>query len=200
MPAETPSAAAAPNHAEVVVIGGGMAGLAAADAARARGRSVTLLEAGPVVGGLARAIRVGGEPIESYYHHFFPQDTETIELAERLGMGSDIEWRHGPMSILHDGRPYEFDSPFDLLRFDALSLPSRVRVGLATALQVIRPDNDRLDHRSAREEARRWFGDSAISRWNPRQNRRTHIAGGSKYISGIVIHMWIGSAPPSWVR
>jgi hypothetical protein len=51
---------------------------------------------------------------------------------------------------------------------------------------------------------RRWLIEpsvsSAISRWNPRQNRRTHSAGGSKYIIGIVSHIWIGSAPPSWVR
>jgi hypothetical protein len=32
-------------------------------------------------------------------------------------------------------------------------------------------------------------GDSAISRWNPRQNRRTQDCGGSKYISGMVSHM-----------
>ena len=168
MPAETPTAAADPAHSDLVVIGGGMAGLAAADAARARGRSVALLEAGPVVGGLARAIRVGGEPIESYYHHVFPQDTETIELAQRLGMGDELEWRHGPLAILHDGRAYDFDSPLDLLRFDALGLPSRVRVGLATAFQVIRPDAGTLDRRSARDEARRWFGGSAYELlWRP---------------------------------
>ena len=151
MPAETPSAAPALRHTDLLVIGGGMAGLAAAHAARGRGRSVTLLEAGPVVGGLARAIRVGGEPIESYYHHFFPQDTETIELAQRLGMGDDIEWRHGSMAILHDGQAYDFDSHLDLLRFDALSLPTRSRVGLATASQVIRPDKGTLDRRPARD-------------------------------------------------
>ena len=59
MPAETPSAAPALRHTDLLVIGGGMAGLAAADAARGRGRSVTLLEAGPVVGGLALLMFTG---------------------------------------------------------------------------------------------------------------------------------------------
>ena len=169
MPAATPLSSPAPaSHTDLAVIGGGMAGLAAADTARAHGRSVVLLEAGANVGGLARAIRVGGEPIESYYHHLFPQDTETLELAERLGLGDDVEWREGPMSILHNGRAYSFDSPLDLLRFDPLSLPARVRVGLATALQVVRPDPGTLDRRTAREEARRWFGGSAYDLlWRP---------------------------------
>ena len=157
-----------PAGHDVVVIGGGMAGLAAADALRQEGRTVTLLEAGPAVGGLARAIRVAGEPIEAYYHHVFPQDTETIELAERLGFGGDMEWRHGSMAILHDGRAHRFDSPLDLLRFDPLGLPDRIRVGLATALQVFRPDGETLDRRSARDEARRWFGANAYELlWRP---------------------------------
>jgi protoporphyrinogen oxidase len=151
-----------------VVIGGGMAGLAAADTLRRQGRTVALLEAGPQVGGLARSIRVGGEPIEAYYHHVFPQDTETIELADALGLGADLEWAPGSMAILHDGQAYSFDSPLDLLRFDPLSLPARVRVGLATALQVVRPDGATLDRRAARDEARRWFGDSAYELlWRP---------------------------------
>jgi len=145
-----------------------MAGLAAAEAVRRTGRSVALLEAGPQVGGLARSIRVGGEPIEAYYHHIFPQDSETIELAEALGLGDELEWTPGAMAILHDGQAYSFDTPFDLLRFDPLSPAARIRVGLATAAQVVRPDERTLDRRSASEEARRWFGSSAYELlWRP---------------------------------
>lgn len=162
------AASGEPRHDDVVVIGGGMAGLAAAEAVRRTGRSVALLEAGPQVGGLARSIRVGGEPIEAYYHHIFPQDTETIELAEGLGLGGDLTWTPGAMAILHDGRVYAFDTPLDLLRFAPLSLPARIRVGLATAAQVVRPDARTLDRRAARDEARRWFGGTAYELlWRP---------------------------------
>ena len=92
-------------QADAVVIGAGMAGLAAADALHQRRRAVTVLEAAPGVGGLARAIRVGGELIEPYYHHIFPQDHETRALIDRLGLSNRLEWRRGPMAVMHDGHP-----------------------------------------------------------------------------------------------
>jgi protoporphyrinogen oxidase len=95
---------------DAVIIGGGLAGLSVAEYLRAKGRSVCLLEAAPAVGGLVRSIEVGGEPVEAYYHHIFPQDTETIELLERLGLGDRLEWRHGPMAILHQGVVRPLDS------------------------------------------------------------------------------------------
>ena len=143
---------------DVVVIGAGMAGMGAADHLLGRGRSVAVIEAAPGVGGLARAIRVGGEPIEPYYHHIFPQDRETRDLIERLGLAERLEWREGPMAVMHRGRPYPFDSPLDLLRFGPLPPWERVRMGAATAVQLVRPDHRRLDRVAAATDARRWFG------------------------------------------
>ncbi len=143
---------------DAVVIGAGMAGLAAADALRQRGRAVTLIEAAPGVGGLARAITVGGEPIEPYYHHLFPQDHETRELIDRLGLSDRLEWRRGSMAVMHDGHPYPFDSPLDLLRFAPLSPIDRLRAGVATGIQLVRPDRRRLDRAPVSREGPRWFG------------------------------------------
>jgi protoporphyrinogen oxidase len=153
---------------DLLVIGGGAAGLAAADAAASAGLRVALLEAGPAVGGLARAVQIGGEPVEAYYHHIFPQDRETLDLAGRLALGPDVEWRPASMGILHDSRVYPFNGPPDLLRFRPLSLPSRVRVGLATAVQLIRRDQLRLDRTPVDVESRRWYGSAAYQLlWQP---------------------------------
>ncbi len=146
------------SQADAVVIGAGMAGLAAADGLRQRGRAVTVVEASPGVGGLARAIRVAGEPIEPYYHHIFPQDHETRALIDRLGLSDRLEWRRGPMAVMHDGHPYPFDSPLDLLRFAPLSPIDRLRAGFATGVQLFRPDRRRLDRAAVSLEGPRWFG------------------------------------------
>ncbi len=143
---------------DAVVIGAGMAGLAAADVLRQRGRAVTVLEAASGVGGLARAIRVAGEPIEPYYHHIFPQDHETRALIDRLGLFDRLEWRKAPMAVMHDSHPYRFDSPLDLLRFAPLSPIDRLRAGLATGVQLVRPDRRRLDRTPVSLEVPRWFG------------------------------------------
>lgn len=122
-----------------------MAGLSAADTLRAAGRSVLLIESAPMVGGLARAIRVGGEPIEPYYHHIFPQDSETAALVDVLRMNDHLEWWPAPMAVMHEGHAYPFNSPLDLLRFAPLSPFQRVRLGAGTSLTLIRRDHARLD-------------------------------------------------------
>jgi protoporphyrinogen oxidase len=143
---------------DAIVVGAGMAGLGAADELRRGGRSVAVVEAAPGVGGLARSIRVAGEPIEPYYHHIFPQDRETRDLIERLGLGDRLEWRKGPMAVMHEGRAFPFDTPLDLLRFSPLSPLQRIRMAGATAVQLIRPDRRRLDRVSVSAEGPRWFG------------------------------------------
>jgi monoamine oxidase len=52
------------GHAEVVVVGAGVAGLSCARALQARDIRVTVLEARDRVGGRVRTVRVGGEPVE----------------------------------------------------------------------------------------------------------------------------------------
>ena len=52
------------SHYDAVVLGGGMAGLGAAERLHDAGKRVVVVEAAPTVGGLARSITVGGEPIE----------------------------------------------------------------------------------------------------------------------------------------
>jgi protoporphyrinogen oxidase len=142
----------------VIVVGAGMAGLGAADELRRGGRSVVVIEAAPALGGLARSIRVAGEPIEPYYHHIFPQDRETRDLIERLGLGDRLEWRKGPMAVMHEGRTFPFDTPLDVLRFSPLSPLQRIRLAAATGVQLFRPDRAHLDRASVSSDGPRWFG------------------------------------------
>src|SRR5262245_55730497 len=130
---------------DAVVLGGGMAGLGTAERLHASGKRVVLVEAAQTVGGLARSITVGGEPIEPYYHHIFPQDHETRELIDRLGMTDRLEWRHAPMAVMHHGVAVPFDSPLDVLSFPAISFPQRFRLGFGSAYQLVRRDRRRMD-------------------------------------------------------
>lgn len=153
---------------DVVVIGGGTTGLAAAEHLRRSGHSVVVIEAGTSLGGLLRSISIQGEPVEAYYHHVFPQDSETRDLIKRLGLSSELEWRRAPMAILDADRAYSFDSPLDILRFTPLSVVDRIRLGTATAVQLVRTDRARLDGRPVSVEGPRWFGRSAYGLvWRP---------------------------------
>ena len=145
-----------------------MAGLAAADRLLRAGRRVVVLEAGDRVGGLARSIRVGGEPIEAYYHHVFPQDREAIELIDRLGLHDSLEWLPGSMGVMHDGTVHRFDSPLDVLRFPPLSIPDRLRLAAATAAQAVRPDAAHCARTGVGASGPAWFGGRAYDLlWRP---------------------------------
>ena len=56
----------------VVIVGGGIAGAAAALRLAEGGREVVLFEAGERLGGLVVSFEIGGTPLECFYHHSFP--------------------------------------------------------------------------------------------------------------------------------
>lgn len=116
---------------KTVVIGGGVAGLAAAHDLTKHGHDVALFEAGPLLGGQVRTFDIGGGRIESFYHHLFRSDTEIIALIEELGLGDDLQWIDSKGAMNAASRNYPFIGPVDLLRFDRVSLLTRIRLGLA---------------------------------------------------------------------
>lgn len=156
------------HETDCIVIGAGMSGLAAAEALQRAGLATVVVEASATVGGLARSVVVASEPIEPYYHHVFPKDAETLAALRVLSIEDLLEWRRGPMAILHAGRVHPFDGPNDLLRFSALSMPSRIRFGLATAAQLVRRDTSRMDGTPVSRDASWWFGQAGYDRiWRP---------------------------------
>ncbi len=156
------------ERVDVIVIGAGMAGLGAADTLSKGGLSVQVIEAAPDVGGLARIIEVGGEGIEAYYHHAFPQDRELRELIDRLGMSDRLEWRSASTAVLDDDRLYSFNTILDLLRFRALSPWARFRLGMGSAVGFVRGRSHALDRMRVADAGPRWFGRSGYDAlWRP---------------------------------
>lgn len=115
---------------KVGVIGGGVAGLAAAYRLVQGGHQVALYEAGPTLGGLVRTFDIGGGRIESYYHHIFRTDTTLVRLIHDLGLADRLVWRDSTVGIYYQGRIHNFVTPLDLLRFTPVPLIDRIRLGL----------------------------------------------------------------------
>ena len=70
---------------KAVIIGGGVAGLAAGYELVKSNHEVVIIEAGPILGGQVRTFEIGGQQIESFYHHLFKSDVTIIELINELG-------------------------------------------------------------------------------------------------------------------
>ena len=118
------------NTADVTVIGGGFTGLAAAYELAKKGVSVTVLESEKEVGGLAAAFDVGGEKLDRFYHHWFTNDLEVMNLIEELELDDHVEINPTNTGIYFAGNFFKLSTPWDLLNFKPLNFADRVRLGL----------------------------------------------------------------------
>ncbi|MEU9250274.1 protoporphyrinogen oxidase [Streptomyces sp. NPDC048270] len=75
----------------VVVIGGGIAGLAAAHGLLAEGVRVTLLEAGPRLGGKLLSGELAGLPVDLGAESVLARRPEAVDLAKAVGLGAALQ-------------------------------------------------------------------------------------------------------------
>ncbi|MFF4101285.1 protoporphyrinogen oxidase [Streptomyces sp. NPDC001903] len=87
--AEAAGEGAPARHA--VVIGGGIAGLAAAHRLLADGMRVTLLEAGPQLGGKLLAGELAGAPVDLGAESVLARRPEALELARAVGLAEALQ-------------------------------------------------------------------------------------------------------------
>jgi protoporphyrinogen oxidase len=113
------------------IVGAGVLGLAAAKVLQEKGHEVAIFESRPEVGGQVVTFEVGGARLECFYHHLFTSDTTVVRYIEELGLGERLRWIEPKNGILRKGRIYPFVTPMDLLRFDAVPITTRARLGLA---------------------------------------------------------------------
>jgi protoporphyrinogen oxidase len=137
---------------DVVIIGAGFTGLTAAYKLCKAGKSVRLIEADRAPGGLAGVFEFAdGVTLEKFYHHWFNNDIYVPELVKELGMEGDVITLPSRTGMYFNGRMWKLSTPLDLLRFKALPLIDRIRLGLLV-LQVRQVKDWRaIEHLSIRE-------------------------------------------------
>lgn len=148
----------------VGVIGGGVAGLVAAYRLARSGYRVSLWERGQRFGGQAVTFELNGARIEYFYHHLFQSDTSIVALAEELGVGDDLMWLPSNVGYLSGGRVYPFNGALDLLRFSAIPLVDRIRLGLVTLYLQRQTDWAPYERVTAHDWLRKALGQRAYDR------------------------------------
>ena len=114
------------------VVGGGIAGLAAAYRLQQHGHDVQVFEASDQVGGLAAVYETAGDPIEKFYHHLSASEETIIDLIEELRLGDDLVWPIGKNAYYWDGTVYPMDKPWEILAYPHMSVYDKFRLAMLT--------------------------------------------------------------------
>ncbi|MFB6266966.1 MAG: NAD(P)/FAD-dependent oxidoreductase [Halodesulfurarchaeum sp.] len=112
------------------IVGGGMAGLAAAYRLRRAGHEVRVFEASDSVGGLAATYETAGDRIERYYHHLSTSEETIVELIAELGLDDDLRWPIGKNAYYVDGVVHPLDTIWEIAAYPHLSLYDKFRLGM----------------------------------------------------------------------
>jgi protoporphyrinogen oxidase len=129
------------------VVGGGIAGLAAAYRLQNNGHEVQVFEASEDLGGLAATYGTNGDRIEKFYHHLSQSEETILELAEELGV--EVEWRYKSDAFLVDGVVHPMDKPWEILAYPHLSFYDKFRLGMLVKeidVRGLKPRFDTYDH------------------------------------------------------
>lgn len=182
--------------AEVIVIGGGLAGLAAAAALGASGHGVRLFEARPFLGGRATSYESGSETIDNCQHILLRCCVNLLDFYQRLGVSDDIRFYPeyvfiepgGRRSVMRAGllpAPLHFTESFFTLKFLDFSEKLAVMRGLlAIRREHKRDDLDQItmqqwleDHRQPPRAIERFWRQVLVSAISEEPNRIAAVHG-----------------------
>jgi len=160
---EAMSASEVSYRPDVAVVGGGLAGIAAALDCADAGARVVMLESRRRLGGAAYSTVRHGLRVDNGQHVFLRCCTEYRDLLERIGATADVVLQprlqiavlspgHRPASLTRSGLPAPLHLAGSLLRYPFVS--ARDRVALARSMRAL----DRLDTDDPAVDARS-FGD-----------------------------------------
>ncbi len=152
----------------VAIIGGGIAGMTSALDLASESREVILLEASDQLGGLGTFFQSKGQWIDRFYHSITKTDEHLQGLIDELGLTDQLYWKPTGMGMIVGDRHYPFNGPLDLLRFDVLSLPDRLRLGVTSQLLRWLGEGKELDSITVEDWLRPLCGEAVWSRvWQP---------------------------------
>src|SRR5581483_4004234 len=150
------------------VVGGGILGMTLALRLAQQGKSVTLMESAPSLGGLASAWNLGDVTWDRHYHVTLGSDSYTRSLFRELGLEHEMQWKQTRTGFYVDSNLYSMSNTLEFLQFPPLRFIDKLRLG-ANILYASKVKNwKKLEKISAIEWLQRWSGRKTVEAiWAP---------------------------------
>lgn len=174
---------------KIAVLGAGLTGLTAAYYLSKNGHQVSVFEKESAPGGLASTFKLPhwDWPLEYFYHHFFANDYDAINLIRELGLGSKLFFKkpttaiyyesaklqskiqnHKSEIINHKSPIYPLDSPVALLQFPHLTLFDKLRTGAIIVYLKILSNYKSMEQKTAENWLKKTMGERPFEiLWKP---------------------------------
>lgn len=150
------------------IIGGGFLGMTLAHRLAQAGHRVTLFEAAPHLGGLASAWSLGDVVWDRHYHVTLASDHFTRSMIAELGLEKELEWGSPGQGFFTGGKFYSVSNAWEFLRFPALNLWQKFRLGLTFLYALRVKDWKRLEGVLVEDWLRKLSGNRVFERiWRP---------------------------------
>ncbi len=128
------------DQVDVVIAGGGLAGLSAARALTRAGRTVAVLEARDRVGGRnLGGVLSNGVPVEMGGQWFGPTQVEALALIDELGLETYRSFDQGDSLMVYDGRVRRYRDETFGLPVESTAEVARVWALIASLADIIDP-------------------------------------------------------------
>jgi protoporphyrinogen oxidase len=150
------------------IVGGGILGMTLALRLAKQGKQVTLLDAGPNLGGLADAWQLGDVVWDRHYHVTLLSDRHLRALLTELGLEPEMQWVETKTGFYTDGQLYSMSNTVEFLKFPRLGFIDKLRLGF-TIFYASKIQNWRkLEQISAVEWLRQLSGNRTLQKiWLP---------------------------------
>lgn len=145
-----------------------MLGLTLAYRLAQQGQKVTVLEAGPEIGGLANAWELGGVTWDRHYHVTLLSDLRLRNLLSELELEESMCWVETKTGFFTDGKLYSMSNSFEFLKFPPLNLIEKFRLGLTIFAASKIKNWKALEQRFVADWLRQWSGPGTFKKiWLP---------------------------------
>lgn len=163
-----PSISMPARKLHVGIIGGGMTGLTAAFYLLRAGHKVTVIESRRQLGGLATYYNFGPFCWDKFYHCILTSDEPLLHLIKDLGLSREMRWTETKVGFFTEKGLHPFTSTLDFLRFPAISLWDKFRLGLGILYTSRIQDGSALERKPIGPWMTRVFGRGNYRKlWEP---------------------------------